>query len=386
WTASNDDSGKKLAAYINDVIAIYKNAGRLCEKVILITHSMGGLVARSACKSHGAESKVLEILHGVQPATGAPSAYWRMKAGFERPSGSPAGRVWDWLKVYQMVRHHLKGYPAAWTLGTDGEEVTALLGNMPGGLELLPNKRYVDNQGKKEWLTFPDEEGKEVRLPQGNTYKEIYLAQEVFYRLVNPEWLDPGKREKTVMPSKKSSWQKYKTYLSEAEQFHDRLGDYVHPLTYQFCSTGLKTVDRVIFTREEAGLFTEIQEGLKQIGVGPLMGMRALQMLVLGQNRLANRGGYRDHIDLADRPVGEENGKPLFVVTMQPPTEVGGDGTVPDASATFLKAQETIDINNQDEGSFQRGHQEIFATRTAQGIVFAGVENLCLERITEVVG
>ncbi|MFY9270511.1 MAG: hypothetical protein WAO55_12285, partial [Candidatus Manganitrophaceae bacterium] len=39
WTASNDDSGKKLAAYINDVIAIYKNAGRLCEKVILITHS-----------------------------------------------------------------------------------------------------------------------------------------------------------------------------------------------------------------------------------------------------------------------------------------------------------------------------------------------------------
>ncbi len=141
----------------------------------------------------------------------------------------------------------------------------------------------------------------------------------------------------------------------------------------------------MIFTREEAGLVTEIQEGLKQIGVGPLMGMRALQMLVLGHNRLANRGGYRDEVDLSGRPI-KEGGKPFFVVTMQPPTETVGDGTVPDASATFLKAEETIDINNQDEGSFQRGHQEIFATRTAQGIVFAGVENLCLERITEVVG
>ncbi|MFY9268139.1 MAG: hypothetical protein WAO55_00150 [Candidatus Manganitrophaceae bacterium] len=51
-----------------------------------------------------------------------------------------------------------------------------------------------------------------------------------------------------------------------------------------------------------------------------------------------------------------------------------------------MKAQETIDVNGEDEASFHRGHQEIFATRTAQGIAFAGVENLCLERITEVVG
>ncbi|MFY9268140.1 MAG: hypothetical protein WAO55_00155, partial [Candidatus Manganitrophaceae bacterium] len=291
WTASNDDSGKKLAAYINDVIAIYKNAGRLCEKVILITHSMGGLVARAACKESDTEGKVLGVIHGVQPATGSPAAYWRMKAGFERPSGSPAGRVWDWLKVYQMVKHHLKGYPAAWTLGTDGEEVTALLGNMPGGLELLPNKRYVDNQGKKKWLTFPDEAGREIQLPKGNPYKEIYLAQDVFYRLVNPEWLDPGrgKMTDTINPVN-SPWGKYKKHIKEAEQFHDTLADYVHPLTYQFYSTGLKTVDRVVFTREEAGIVTEIQEGLRQIGVGPLMGMRALQMLVLGHNRLANRG------------------------------------------------------------------------------------------------
>ena len=66
WTGSNDDAGKQLAAYIEEVIAFYKCQGRICEHVILITHSMGGLVARSACKLHGAESKVLGVVHGVQ--------------------------------------------------------------------------------------------------------------------------------------------------------------------------------------------------------------------------------------------------------------------------------------------------------------------------------
>ena len=31
WTASNDDSGKKLAAYIDEVIKKYKAMGRICE-------------------------------------------------------------------------------------------------------------------------------------------------------------------------------------------------------------------------------------------------------------------------------------------------------------------------------------------------------------------
>lgn len=62
---------------------------RECNKVIIVTHSMGGLVARSACVLHGAEGKVLGVIHGVQPSVGSPAAYWRMKAGFERPRGGP---------------------------------------------------------------------------------------------------------------------------------------------------------------------------------------------------------------------------------------------------------------------------------------------------------
>lgn len=90
WTACNSISGAKLKEYIERLLEHYtelQNKSRTatqkrrCEKVILITHSMGGLVARSACQQ-GAESKVLGVIHGVQPVTGSPAAYWRMKAGF----------------------------------------------------------------------------------------------------------------------------------------------------------------------------------------------------------------------------------------------------------------------------------------------------------------
>ncbi len=243
WTASNNDSGKKLADYIDEVIQKYRDKERLCEKVILITHSMGGLVVRTACKNHGAESKVTGIFHGVQPATGSPAAYWRMKAGFERPGPGPTGSLWDWLKnPIKMAIHKGLGTVAAWVLGSDGEEVTSLLGNMPGGLELLPNKRYTDNKGNREWLNQTDSEGRAVTLPKGNPYREIYLAQEVYYRLVDPKWLDPGKREKS---SKKyveeTPWDGYAEHLKTAEQFHDTLGDYVHPNSDQFYSTGVYT-------------------------------------------------------------------------------------------------------------------------------------------------
>ena len=43
----------------------------LAEKVIVVTHSMGGLVSRSLTEIHQCD-KVMGVSHGVQPATGAP--------------------------------------------------------------------------------------------------------------------------------------------------------------------------------------------------------------------------------------------------------------------------------------------------------------------------
>jgi len=100
WSASNEHSGKKLKEKIDKAISEGQKNGGLCRKAILVTHSMGGLVARWACEQEGARDKVFGVVHGVQPAVGAAAAYWRMKAGFERgprrarprsTRGSPTG-------------------------------------------------------------------------------------------------------------------------------------------------------------------------------------------------------------------------------------------------------------------------------------------------------
>jgi hypothetical protein len=60
WVRSNGEAGKYITWWIDHIIAKYKKLGYDCEKVILVTHSMGGLAARAACSpSFGnAESKV----------------------------------------------------------------------------------------------------------------------------------------------------------------------------------------------------------------------------------------------------------------------------------------------------------------------------------------
>ena len=115
-----------VATRVKEIIKEAKEVTGKCEQVILITHSMGGLVGRSASMLHGLKDKILGVVHGVQPVTGAAAAYWRVKAGFE--GANAASRV----------------------LGNSGKNVTPILGNMPGGLELLPNKLYETGGGQHQ--------------------------------------------------------------------------------------------------------------------------------------------------------------------------------------------------------------------------------------------
>jgi len=181
WTDTNTNSGKELSKRIDEIISEAKKNTGLCEKVILITHSMGGLVSRSASELAGAKSKILGIVHGVQPATGAAAAYWRIKAGFE--GCNMASRV----------------------LGNNAHTTTPILGNMPGGLELLPNQFYQDNAGRKQWLIVT-EKGKEIIAePKLDPYNDIYRVKGTgdetkhpdrkYWGLVDPDLLNPGKKK-----------------------------------------------------------------------------------------------------------------------------------------------------------------------------------------------
>jgi hypothetical protein len=246
WTDSAERAAAALAARIKQIIEEARAVTGLCEKVIVITHSMGGIVSRAASELAGASSDILGIVHGVQPVTGSPAGYWRVKAGFE--AADFAGRM------------------ASRVLGNSGETVTPILGNIPGGLQLLPNKHYA-----MPWLSITREGRAERELPRSDPYSEIYRVRAVvrpragerpstnaYWGLVDPDLLDPGNRaaartaehesEENVLDGASevtNPWEQYLRMLQIAETFHDRLKVRRHPRTFCFRGTGHDTAERI---------------------------------------------------------------------------------------------------------------------------------------------
>lgn len=103
WLQSNADSAKHLAKKIEDFKNHYKKLKKICEKVIIVTHSMGGLVARYYSEVNGHRDSVLGIVHGVMPTTGSATAYKRVKAGTEGISGTDLGPDAATMKWWGLV-------------------------------------------------------------------------------------------------------------------------------------------------------------------------------------------------------------------------------------------------------------------------------------------
>lgn len=213
WAASNLDSGARLAEEITKVIGGYHNkSGQVCTQVIVITHSMGGLVARAAAMASGAEEKILGVIHGVMPTHGAAAMYKRAALGFGNEADS--GLV-GWLK----------GTIAGYSLGDTAEETTPVLAYNPGPLELAPNQLY---NGGKPWLFIEDGKGQNIKaLPEkGDPYSEIYARTDVWWRAIQPEYLNPAK-----LPI--DGLTEFSKTLASARNYHQKLAENgFHPNTY----------------------------------------------------------------------------------------------------------------------------------------------------------
>ncbi|KVN12678.1 hypothetical protein WT08_11130 [Burkholderia sp. MSMB1552] len=128
-------------------------------KAIILTHSMGGLVARMAIAMHGGADLMHGVFHNVLPATGAPIAAKRFRTG----GGSEGG---------------LNGFINGALLGSNADEFVAVAANAPGALELLPMPDYHNGE---PWWIFARLNGEPVmKLPQqDDVYNEVYI---------NPKW------------------------------------------------------------------------------------------------------------------------------------------------------------------------------------------------------
>lgn len=218
WLGSNVLSADCLKSRITEIVEGYKSRGMKCHKVILVTHSMGGLVARyySEClKMDNSDStgnqNIYGIVHGVMPSTGAAAAYTRMKRGTENPESSAVG------------------YITSQILGRNAAEMTAICSQSAGPLELLPSVDYG-----KEWLTITDRHGVTTPLPGNEPYTDLYLKRDAWWKLIDENLLNPF----NLLLDKEqieTDWSIFDKIINRSvKHFHDKITGKYHSNTYSF--------------------------------------------------------------------------------------------------------------------------------------------------------
>lgn len=213
WLDSCEASAQRLMKKIDEALAWYDKSNYFIGqgKVIIVSHSMGGLVTRRAAQQ--AQSKILGVVHSVQPVSGAPVVYRRFRAGTE------VDGFFD-----------IAGAAAATIIGWDAADITCVMANAPGPMELLPTKQYpagwlnveLEVKGKREKL---------FSLPESDPYEEIYSlrVQDVWWGMVDETLIDPAELAKT---RKKTPIEMYRDALTAAMDFHDQVQLECHPNTY----------------------------------------------------------------------------------------------------------------------------------------------------------
>jgi pimeloyl-ACP methyl ester carboxylesterase len=237
WLASCSVAATRLQQRIEEIIAFWVQRKHACKQVILITHSMGGLVARACAKR--IPDKIAGVIHGAMPALGAPVAYRRIACGVEPSSpGSVEGNGVE-AAAFSLM------------LGRTARETTAVMATAPGVLELLPNHLYPrpwlhlrtvrSVAGKKTWHDW-------VNLPQESPYV-LYREFDAWYRMVDPQLADPA-----GMHRQKGIARVVSNAIDQAERFHTQeLGSYYHPNTYAFygADPARRTYGRISWIADE---------------------------------------------------------------------------------------------------------------------------------------
>lgn len=319
WLESCEESALRLRRRIESTIEFWAQHKRECKKVILVTHSMGGLVARACAKQ--IPDKILGVIHGVMPALGAPACYRRIACGTE--SSSPS---------HNDPRAMIEANVVAEIMGTQPELTMPVLATSPGPLQLLPNHLYP-----RPWLhicLFSRVNNRDVardivHMPTGNPY-DLYRDMDAWYRMVDLKLCDPANKYRNSKNAVKNViW----GAIDRAERFHrDTLDTYYHPNTYAFYGS-----DRAHMS------FGSVRWVVRDPGNGAVFTEANL--------RGAGFAGYRETVG---RRITVEGKTALDAVPAY--QDVGGDGTVPAESGAGPrgKVKQLFEIRGIDhQGAFK---------------------------------
>jgi hypothetical protein len=327
WLESNEKSAVRLKEKIKTIIDGYNERNMLCEKVIVVTHSMGGLVARHYSENSAGNDNILGIIHGVMPTFGSPMAYKRMKAG-------EAGGV-------------------GWVIGSNGAQMTSVLARAPGPLQLLPGASY-----KMGWLKI---EGLSSSLPTIDPFDEIYTKRNVWWNLCEDRFLNP-EIDNVDKVSLDASWDKYLDTINfKVKSFIEQLDGKYHKNTYAFYGNdGVKypSYENLLWESNAYGLIRK-NDSLTVSDLASIGVIRDPGNYEIADIRTVYLSGY---------PDGTYAAKESFIIS-QPSSP--GDGTVPVNGAKFthcnLKALLGVGVDH--EGAFKNTNTENARLFTLRSII-----------------
>lgn len=234
WLQDNDKSAAYVAEMMNRLVKpqIKKEFPKQeFKKFIIVTHSMGGLVTRCLIQNSLVKNDILGVMHGVMPASGAPTVYQRIVRGWE------GGEVVDGMLASYIANKTREVF------GATSDRLMPVLANSPGALQLLPFANFVqhpDQQGQqsKAWLTLSarNRNGQVItaRLPKGDPYNDIYTRTDTWWSMINEDFLDPAGILNAQIDQETGIGviDFYLKNIKKVKDFHIKIADSYHPITY----------------------------------------------------------------------------------------------------------------------------------------------------------
>jgi len=328
WLQSNELSARQVLDGVDFIDKHTKKTTRIMgireicrenktDKAIIITHSMGGLVARMASQLCGGADCMYGVIHGAQPATGAPVFAKRFRTGGE-----------DFVSKSLM--------------GRNDAEFVALSGFAEGPLELSPMPDYNDG---KPWWIFKDKAGKErMALPEHSARDAIYTKDAWYGLLPDSSILDPAgivKKRLDNQPIPMSVHQHFKDTMKVVVERQKKLINNYHPNTYAMYGDGALELKPADGTQPPPKLEASLrQKDLETYGTVVWQGdipesvkkedLKAAKLIAKdGDNHHGVLkilvGGQMVTLTVQQQPVAPEQGKYNGIIH--------GDGTVPRWSA-----------------------------------------------------